>query len=144
MGLGAVGGKAGAAPAQAVAKDYDPDQPRDEDGRWTATGNTGGPMRHPARKPRPTGFQAAGLTPAPSDSPIGQDRTSQGSAGRPPASDVAPPTGQYALAGTLIDKRYDEVIGYTHCTYATPLGTYTMEVKGHFTCPLTTPAPRDW
>ena len=35
LGLGAAGGKA---PTQPVGKTYDPDQPRDEDGRWTAEG----------------------------------------------------------------------------------------------------------
>jgi RHS repeat-associated protein len=49
------------------------------------------------------------------------------------------PTG--LLAGTLIDKRYDEVGGITHCTYSTPLGTYTLEIQGFCSCPATSPAP---
>jgi len=49
-----------------------------------------------------------------------------------------------ALSGTLIDKRYDEVYRVTHCTYATPLGTYTIEHNGYRTCDDTTPAPNPW
>jgi len=49
---------------------------------------------------------------------------------------------QLAFTGTLIDKRYDEVIGITHCTYATPVGTFTIEHKGHVACPDTYPVPR--
>jgi RHS repeat-associated protein len=45
------------------------------------------------------------------------------------------------FAGTLIDKRYDEVGNITHCTYGTPLGTYTLEIQGFCSCPATTPAP---
>ncbi len=48
---------------------------------------------------------------------------------------------QLAFTGTLIDKRYDEVIDITHCTYATPTGTFTIEVRGHIACPDTYPAP---
>ena len=49
---------------------------------------------------------------------------------------------QYALAGVLIDQRYDETTGVTHCTYRTPLGTYTIEYQGDpRACPGTTPAP---
>ena len=49
---------------------------------------------------------------------------------------------QYALAGVLIDQRYDETTGVTHCTYRTPLGTYTIEYQGDpRACPSTTPAP---
>ena len=46
-----------------------------------------------------------------------------------------------AFSGTLMDKRYDEVEGITHCTYLTPIRTFTLEVKGHFACPDTHPAP---
>jgi RHS repeat-associated protein len=48
---------------------------------------------------------------------------------------------QMCFAGTLIDKRYDEVGGITHCTYSTPLGTYTLEIGGFSSCPATSPAP---
>jgi len=48
---------------------------------------------------------------------------------------------RYAFAGVLIDKRYDENIDITHCTYRTPFGTYTLEYKGYASCPETTPAP---
>ena len=46
-----------------------------------------------------------------------------------------------AITGTLIDKRYDEVIGITHCTYSTPLGTFTIEHKGYLACPDVWPYP---
>ena len=55
---------------------------------------------------------------------------------------TATSTNQYAFAEILIDKHYDEAIGITHCTYATPFETYTFEIKGHFTCPATAAAPR--
>jgi len=92
-----------------VAKwSYDPDQPRDDNGRWTA-GSADEPVGSPARKPRPT--------------------------------DVRNQT-NYALAGVLIDQRYDDTSGVTHCTYRTPLGTYTIEFQGDpRTCPDTFPAP---
>ena len=49
---------------------------------------------------------------------------------------------QHAFAGVLIDQRYDETSGITHCTYRTPLGTYTIEYQGDpRACPSTTPAP---
>jgi hypothetical protein len=44
LGLGPEGCAPGArAPLSPVEKTYDPDQPRDDDGRWTATGNGDGP-----------------------------------------------------------------------------------------------------
>lgn len=46
-----------------------------------------------------------------------------------------------AFAGILIDKRFDEVINITHCTYSTPLGTFTIEHRGYVACPSTYPAP---
>ena len=49
---------------------------------------------------------------------------------------------QFALAGVLIDQRYDDTTGVTRCTYRTPLGTYTIEYQGEpRACPTTTPAP---
>jgi hypothetical protein len=48
---------------------------------------------------------------------------------------------QLSFAGTLIDKRYDEVLNITHCTYSTPLGTYTLEFPGFYHCEQTTPVP---
>jgi hypothetical protein len=47
-----------------------------------------------------------------------------------------------AFTGTLIDKRYDEVINVTHCTYSTPIGTFTIEYDGYVACPDTYPVPR--
>jgi hypothetical protein len=38
---------------------YDHDQPRDDNGRWTASGNAADPVGHPARKPQQTGVQVA-------------------------------------------------------------------------------------
>jgi hypothetical protein len=60
---------------------------------------------------------------------------------RKKSTDAPFPRSQYAFAGILIDKRYDEVAGLTHCTYATPFETDTFEIKGHFTCPPTAAAP---
>ncbi len=52
---------------------------------------------------------------------------------------------QYALAGVLIDRRFDDASGVTHCTYRTPLGTFTIEYQGEpRTCPNTMPAPRSF
>lgn len=42
-----------------------------------------------------------------------------------------------AFTGVLIDKRYDEVIKITHCTYRTPLGPFTIEKPGYYACPDT-------
>ncbi len=106
LGLGAESGAPGKAP---VAKwSYDPDQPRDDNGRWTA-GSADEHVGSPARKPRPTDARNQTI---------------------------------YALAGVLIDQRYDDTNGVTHCTYRAPLGTYTIEFQGDpRTCPNTFPAP---
>ncbi|MGH6835267.1 MAG: RHS repeat-associated core domain-containing protein [Methylocella sp.] len=46
------------------------------------------------------------------------------------------------LTGTFLDKRYDEVLGITHCWYTTPLGDYAIEwTAGLCSCPDTTVAP---
>jgi RHS repeat-associated protein len=58
-----------------------------------------------------------------------------------PASHSPPSDQQMCFAGTLIDKRYDEVGGITHCTYSTPFWTYTLEIQGFSSCPPTSPAP---
>jgi hypothetical protein len=47
----------------------------------------------------------------------------------------------YAFAGTLMFSLYDEVIGYTHCWYSTPIGQFAIEKKGYVQCPATAPAP---
>ncbi len=47
---------------------------------------------------------------------------------------------QHALAGVLIDQRYDHTSGVVHCTYRTPVGMYTIEYQGEPSCPATTPA----
>ena len=43
----------------------------------------------------------------------------------------------YAFAGVLIDKRYDEVANITHCTYRTPLSDFTIEYRRYKQCPPT-------
>ncbi|HEX3497642.1 MAG TPA: RHS repeat-associated core domain-containing protein [Methylocella sp.] len=45
------------------------------------------------------------------------------------------------FTGTLFDKRYDEVLGITHCWYKTPLGDYAIEVPRYCSCPDKTVAP---
>ena len=47
----------------------------------------------------------------------------------------------YAFAGVLIDKRYDEVANVTHCTYRTPLGDFTIEYPYFEHCTPTHPYP---
>ena len=97
--------------AQPVIADYDPAQPRDPDGRWTAG--------------------EAGLS-----SPI------VGTVERQENSGPKEHFQEEALAGTLIDKRYDETINITHCIYHTPVGVYVHEHIGYKQCDLITPAPR--
>jgi hypothetical protein len=43
----------------------------------------------------------------------------------------------YAFAGVLIDKRYDEVANITHCVYRTPLRDFTIEYQSYKQCPQT-------
>ena len=61
--------------------------------------------------------------------------------GQHPASETPGDNSRYAFAGTLIDKRYDENINITHCTYRIPRGTFTVEWEGYVSCPETAPAP---
>jgi Phage portal protein len=109
----------------------------DERGRFTTAEGAVDPPdeRNPNRRPRKA--NGVGSTPVVSS---GHATTLQGSPEIQSVS-VQSPTSRQAFAGTLIDSRYDEVMGVTHCTYATPLGTFTLEVQGHFTCPPTAPAP---
>ena len=51
------------------------------------------------------------------------------------------PRQQLALAGVLIDKRYDEVAGITHCTYRTPFEVFVTEHDGYYQCKPTYRAP---
>ena len=37
----------------------------------------------------------------------------------------------YAFAGELIDRRYDEIANITHCIYRTPLRDFTLEIDGN-------------
>lgn len=67
----------------------------------------------------------------------------------PESPPIAPRSGgsggnpEVAFAGTLIDRRYDETIPETHCTYERPgMSTYTVRLPGYVKCPETTPAPR--
>jgi len=70
------------------------------------------------------------------------DRKPQGTVARRPNFAETSNRVQYPLAGVLIDQRYDETTGVTHCTYRTPLGTYTIEYQGDpRACPSTTSAP---
>ena len=133
LGLGQAGARGPQAGLAGLGK-HNPHH--DERGRFATADNAAGPVGNPARRLRTTPVQVASSTPVASGSPVGQTRASQES------TDALSPSSQYALAGILIDKRYDEVAGLTHCTYATPFETYTFEIKGHFTCPPTAAAPR--
>jgi Phage portal protein len=136
LGLAPAGGKTPVADdnaAKALRK-FNPHH--GERGQFATADGAVATVGSPARKPQPTRVQVESSTPAASDSPAEQARTPQGS------TDPISPTSQYAFAGILIDKRYDEVAGLTHCTYATPFETCTFEIKGHFTCPPTAAAPR--
>jgi hypothetical protein len=116
----------------------------DERGQFATADGAVATVGSPARKPQSTRVQVASLDNVGTDAIVdgGTAGAPQGSSDTPSATGVSSPSDQYALAGTLIDKRYDEVAGVTHCTYATPFETYTLEVLGHFTCPPTAPAPR--
>ena len=133
LGLGQAGARGPQAGLAGLGK-HNPHH--NERGRFATADNAAGPVGNPARRLRTTPVQVASSTPVASGSPVGQTRASQES------TDALSPSSQYALAGILIDKRYDEVAGLTHCTYATPFETYTFEIKGHFTCPPTAAAPR--
>ena len=133
LGLGQAGARGPQAGLAGLGK-HNPHH--DERGRFATADNAAGPVGNPARRLRTTPVQVASSTPVASGSPVGQARAS------PESTDALSPSSQYALAGILIDKRYDEVAGLTHCTYATPFETYTFEIKGHFTCPPTAAAPR--
>jgi hypothetical protein len=103
------------APGKAPAGLGKYNQNHDERGRFSTADNAG---------------PGAGRKPA--SSPKAPDSTG-GRSSHSPAS---------ALAGTLIDKRYDENLKLTHCTYRTPLGTYTLEIKGHI--PVNQQRPRGY
>ena len=47
----------------------------------------------------------------------------------------------YAFAGVLIDRRYDEIANITHCIYRTPLRDFTLEIDGNSQCEPTHPYP---
>ena len=61
------------------------------------------------------------------------------SKGSPPAENAH--SQQLSFTGELIDARYSAVTHETLCTYATPLGTYSILKPGFWTCPQTTVAP---
>jgi hypothetical protein len=48
---------------------------------------------------------------------------------------------EYALAGVLIDDRYDKASNFTHCTYSTPLGMFTIAYPNYQKCDPTFPYP---
>jgi hypothetical protein len=99
----------------------------DEHGQFATADGAVATVGSPARKPQPTRVQVA----------------SNYATARPDAgpSVAASDNSKYAFAGILIDKRYDENINVTHCTYKTPVGTYTHEYSGYVSCPETMPAP---
>jgi hypothetical protein len=141
LGLAPAGGAPGKPPA-GLGKH---NRHHDERGLFATADNAAGPVGKPTRKPRSTtGIQVASLDNTATDAIVdgGAAGTPQGSRVTPSATGVPSTSDQYAFAGILIDKRYDEVAGVTHCTYATPFETYTLEVLGRFTCPPTAPAPR--
>jgi hypothetical protein len=122
---------------------YSPDQPRvpagsgRESGRWTYHGAAG-----------PQESDAAGSEDGTTSEDIIEGRSSSSSVAsnekeRGQQSPKEPPTSgqQLSFTGTLIDKRYDEVLHITHCTYSTPLGTFTIERPGFLSCPDTMPVP---
>ena len=67
------------------------------------------------------------------------DGDHQGGRFAPAGAGSSAPRRRLALAGVLIDRRYDEVIGITHCTYSTPFDTFTLEHKGFYSCDPTWP-----
>jgi hypothetical protein len=140
LGLGAAGGALGK--PQAGLGKYNSNH--DEQGRFSTADNAVATVGSPARKPRPTRVQVANSDDHATHAAIdgGMADAAPGSSDAPSVTGGPSPSDQYAFAGVLIDKRYDEVAGVTHCTYATPFETYTLEVLGHFTCPPTAPAPR--
>jgi hypothetical protein len=99
----------------------------DERGLFATADNALATVGSTARKPQPTRVQVAS-----------NDATVRSDAG---PSVAASDNSRYAFAGILIDKRYDENINVTHCTYRTPFGTYTHEYNGYVSCPETMPAP---
>ncbi len=59
----------------------------------------------------------------------------------PAGAGSSEPRQRLALAGVLIDKRYDEVAGVTHCTYRTPFEVFVTEHDGYYQCKPTFRAP---
>ena len=127
---------------------FNPDQPRDADGRWTDEGGGDSP---PADDGSPTGNASASDAESEAAAePARGPRASDVLASNPIENEGDPssPVDQsrsadqeVAFTGILIDSRYDEVANITHCTYSTPLGTFTIEYKGFFSCPETLPVP---
>jgi hypothetical protein len=99
----------------------------DERGLFATADGAVATVGSPARKPRPTGVQVAS-----------NDATVRSDAG---PSVAASGNSRCAFAGILIDKRYDENINVTHCTYRTPFGTYPHEYDSYVSCPEAMPAP---
>jgi hypothetical protein len=112
----------------------------DERGRFATADGAGAPGAGLATTPN--GAQVAADDASGTKSDLGESERSPASRSE---TDRSAPNGgssdQFAFAGVLIDKRYDETLGVTHCTYRTPNGTYTIEYDGYLACPPTTPVP---
>jgi Phage portal protein len=115
LGLAPAVGAAGKGP---VAKwSYDPDQPRDEDGKWTA--GDADPVGSPARKPRPTGVQVAS-----NDATVRSDATVDGGTADEAALRQTGPgltSDNATTAPTSVSS--DDVSGGTQRTALVDLGT---------------------
>ena len=133
LGLGATDGKAPAAMGK-----FNPYH--DEQGRL-ATAEGAASSSHGDNKPHSDGNRPAAAPPLAPHSSVGHPLLAPSSTNTFSSSAGGSSPVHYTFAGVLIDKRYDEAIGVTHCTYATPFSTFTLEVQGHFTCPPTAPAP---
>jgi hypothetical protein len=139
-------------PAPLALLKYNSDQPRvpaghgRESGRWTSDGAAG-----------PQGSRAAGSEDDATSEDVVEGRSSSSirvvsndkeqnyedrrARGQDPPNEPSAPDQQLSFTGILIDKRYEEVLKVTHCTYSTPLGTFTMEYPGFYHCEQTMPVP---
>jgi len=61
--------------------------------------------------------------------------------GDPSGGAESPRGNEFAFAGELIDRRYDEAANITHCIYRTPLRDFTIEFPGNWECEPTHPYP---
>ncbi len=127
LGLAPAGGQGPVADDTALKALRKLNPHHDERGQFATADGAVATVGSVARKPQPTRIQVAS-----------NDATVRSDAG---PSVAASDNSRYAFAGILIDKRYDENINVTHCTYRTPFGTYTHEYDGYVSRPETMPAP---